>query len=176
MRLPHASGSGLGGIAIGIGGADAVDCMSGVEWERPGAEGSDRRGSSPGELKGWSTPKDVILKLLGILSVKGGTNAIIEYFGPGTDTLSATGKATIANMGAELGATSSVFPYDSHMVDYLRKTGREEIVLMANKIAGDLRADKAVYENPSKFYDQVITIDLSTLNPGVRARFHRTLT
>lgn len=163
------NGSGLGGIAIGIGGADAVDCMSGVEWELPVPKVIGVK--LTGELKGWSTPKDVILKLLGILSVKGGTNAIIEYFGPGTDTLSATGKATIANMGAELGATSSVFPYDSHMMDYLRKTGREEIVLMANKIAGDLRADKAVYENPSKFYDQVITIDLSTLEPQVSGPF-----
>ncbi|MDO5532423.1 aconitate hydratase [Sutterella sp.] len=163
------NGSGLAGMAIGIGGADAVDCMSGMPWELPVPKVIGVK--LEGELKGWTTPKDIILKVLGMLTVKGGTNAVIEYFGPGVDTLSATGKATIANMGAELGATSSVFPYDSHIVDYLRKTGRAEIVEMANKVAGDLRADQAVYDNPEKYYDKVITIDLAKLEPQVSGPF-----
>lgn len=163
------NGSALGGIAIGIGGADAVDCMSGVEWEllTPRIIGV----RLTGKLQNWTTPKDVILKLLGVLSVKGGTNAIIEYFGDGVDTLSATGKGTIANMGAELGATSSVFPYDQHIADYLRKTGRAEVIAMANKAAADLRADPEVYANPEKYYDKVIELDLSSLEPQVSGPF-----
>lgn len=163
------NGSGLAGMAIGIGGADAVDCMSGSEWELPvpkviGVE-------LTGELQGWSTAKDVILKVLGLLTIKGGTNAVIEYFGPGVETLSATGKGTIANMGAELGATSSVFPYDAHIIDYLQKTGRNEIVKLANPAAKDLRADPEVWAEPEKYYDKVIRIDLSTLEPQISGPF-----
>lgn len=166
-HTPH--GSGLGGMAIGIGGADAVDCMAGMEWELPVPKVIGVK--LTGKLTGWTTPKDIILKVLGILTVKGGTNAVIEYFGPGIETISATGKATISNMGAELGATSSVFPYDSHMADYLIKTGRSEIVKMAKKVARDLRADPEVYKNPEKYYDRVITIDLTTLEPQVSGPF-----
>lgn len=163
------AGSALGGMAIGVGGADAVDCMAGMEWEllTPKVIGVHLTGS----LKGWTTPKDIILKVLGILSVKGGTNAIIEYFGEGTECISATGKATIGNMGAELGATSSVFPYDQHAKDYLGMTGRGEIVEMADKVAADLRADPEVYANPGKFYDRVIEIDLDKLEPQVSGPF-----
>lgn len=163
------NGSGLSGMAVGVGGADAVDCMAGMEWELPTPKIIGVH--LTGKLQGWSTPKDIILKLLGILTVKGGTNAVIEYFGPGVETISTTGKATIANMGAELGATSSVFPYDAHAVDYLRKTGRDEVVGMANKVAADLRADADVYGNPSKYYDQIVEIDLSRLEPQVSGPF-----
>ena len=163
------NGSALSGMAIGIGGADAVDCMSGVEWEVlvPRVIGV----KLTGKLQGWTTPKDVILKLLGMLTVKGGTNAVIEYFGEGVESLSATGKGTIANMGAELGATSSVFPYDARIADYLRLTGRAEIAQMATKVVRDLRADPEVYADPKRFYDQVIEIDLSSLEPQVSGPF-----
>lgn len=117
-----------------------------------------------GELSGWAAPKDVILKLAGILTVKGGTNAIIEYFGPGTASLSATGKATICNMGAEVGATTSLFPYDDRMATYLKATGREEVAEMADSVAGDLRADADIMIAPEKYYDRVIEIDLSSWN------------
>ena len=166
-HTPH--GSGLGGMAIGVGGADAVDCMAGMEWELPVPKVIGVK--LTGQLTGWTTPKDIILKVLGILSVKGGTNAVIEYFGPGIETISATGKATISNMGAELGATSSVFPYDTHMADYLIKTGRSEIVKLAKAVARDLRADPEVYQTPEKYYDRWITIDLSTLEPQVSGPF-----
>lgn len=163
------NGSGLGGMAIGVGGADAVDCMSGMEWEllAPKVIGVKLTGS----LQGWTTAKDIILRVLGILSVKGGTNAVIEYFGPGVDTISATGKATIGNMGAELGATSSVFPFDANMVNYLCLTGRKEVAEMATKVSADLRADQEVYAAPDKFYDRVIEIDLDKLEPQISGPF-----
>lgn len=163
------NGSGLAGMAIGVGGADAVDCMAGMEWELlvPKVIGVHLTG----KLQGWTTPKDIILKVLGILSVKGGTNAVIEYFGEGTECISATGKATIGNMGAELGATSSVFPYDDHIRDYLSMTGRGEVVAMADKVRADLRADPEVYANPKKYYDRVIEIDLDKLEPQVSGPF-----
>lgn len=163
------NGSALSGMAIGIGGADAVDCMSGVEWELlvPKVIGVELKG----ELQGWCTPKDVILKLLGILTVKGATNSVVEYFGPGVESLSATGKGTIANMGAELGATSSVFPYDARNADYLRLTGRAEIAGFAKDAAKELTADPEVIANPEKYYDRVVTIDLSALEPQVSGPF-----
>lgn len=166
-HTPNASG--LGGMAIGVGGADAVDCMAGMEWELlvPKVIGVH----VTGELNGWTTPKDIILKLLGILTVKGGTNAIIEFFGDGIETISASGKATISNMGAELGATSSVFPYDSHIMEYLRKTGRAEINYLARPCLADLRADPEVYAQPEKYFDQVIELDLNTLEPQVSGPF-----
>ena len=124
-----------------------------------------------GELNGWTAPKDVILKLAGILTVKGGTNAIIEYFGPGTASLSATGKATICNMGAEVGATTSLFPYDERMAVYLKATGREEVAAMADSVAADLRADDEVMARPDDFYDRVIEINLSELEPYINGPF-----
>ena len=137
-HTPNAGG--LGMVAIGVGGADAVDVMTGMEWElkMPKIIGVHLTG----KLSGWTSPKDVILKLAGILTVKGGTNAIIEYFGPGTESLSATGKATICNMGAEVGATTSLFPYDERMATYLKVTGREEVAELATSLAADLRADE----------------------------------
>lgn len=134
-HTPNAGG--LGMVAIGVGGADAVDVMTGMEWELKMPKLIGVR--LTGELNGWTAPKDVILKLAGILTVKGGTNAIIEYFGPGTESISATGKATICNMGAEVGATTSLFPYDERMAAYLRATGREEVVMLAETVAADLR-------------------------------------
>lgn len=156
-HTPNAGG--LGMVAIGVGGADAVDVMTGMEWElkMPRLIGVHLKG----KLSGWVAPKDVILKLAGILTVKGGTNAIIEYFGPGTASLSATGKATICNMGAEVGATTSLFPYDERMGTYLKATGREEVAKMAASVAADLRADDEVLANPEKYYDRIIEIDLS---------------
>jgi aconitate hydratase len=160
-HTPNAGG--LGMIAIGVGGADAVDVMTGypfnIRW--PKLIGVHLTGA----LDGWSAPKDVILKVAEILTVKGGTGAIVEYFGPGAESLSATGKATICNMGAEIGATTSVFAYDDAMARYLKATGREEIADAASRVAHELRADPEVYEDPSRFYDQVIEIDLSTLEP-----------
>lgn len=139
-HTPNAGG--LGMVAIGVGGADAVDVMTGMEWELKMPKLIGVR--LTGELNGWTAPKDVILKLAGILTVKGGTNAIIEYFGPGTESISATGKATICNMGAEVGATTSLFPYDERMAAYLRATGREEVVMLAEAVAADLRPDDEV--------------------------------
>ncbi len=166
-HTPNAGG--LGMIAIGVGGADAVDVMAGIPWELkfPKLIGVKLTGS----LKGWASPKDVILKLAGILTVKGGTGAIVEYFGPGTTTLSCTGKGTICNMGAEIGATTSLFPYDSRMGDYLKKTERAEIAKIADSVAEYLKTDAEVEKNPEKFYDQVITIDLDTLEPHVNGPF-----
>ena len=166
-HTPNAGG--LGMVAIGVGGADAVDVMTGMEWELKMPKLIGVR--LTGKLSGWAAPKDVILKLAGILTVKGGTNAIIEYFGPGTASLSATGKATICNMGAEVGATTSLFPYDERMAVYLKSTGREEVVMMADTIAADLCADDEVVADPEKYYDRVIDIDLSLLEPYINGPF-----
>lgn len=166
-HTPNAGG--LGMIAIGVGGADAVDVMTGMEWElkMPKIIGVHLTG----KLSGWASPKDVILKLAGILTVKGGTNAIIEYFGDGAASLSATGKATICNMGAEVGATTSLFPYDERMATYLKATGRERIVELAETVSEDLRADTVVTEEPEKYYDRLIEIDLSSLEPYINGPF-----
>lgn len=166
-HTPNAGG--LGMIAIGVGGADAVDVMTGMPWELlfPKLIGV----KLTGKLNGWASPKDVILKVAGILTVKGGTNAIIEYFGEGADSLSCTGKATICNMGAEVGATTSVFAYDSRMRAYLEATGRKEVAELAESIKEYLRPDAEVYENPEKYYDQVIEINLSELEPHINGPF-----
>ncbi len=166
-HTPNAGG--LGMIAIGVGGADAVDVMTGMEWElkMPKIIGVRLSGS----LSNWAAPKDVILKLAGILTVKGATNSIIEYFGSGTTSLSATGKATICNMGAEVGATASLFPFDDKMVAYLKATEREEVALLAESVAADLCADDAVLAYPEKYYDRIIDIDLSTLEPYINGPF-----
>jgi aconitate hydratase len=160
-HTPNAGG--LGMIAIGVGGADAVDVMTGypfnVRW--PKLIGV----KLTGELSGWSAPKDVILEVARILTVKGGTGAIVEYFGPGANSISCTGKATICNMGAEIGATTSLFAYDDAMGRYLESTGREAIADAANAVAHDLRADDEVLADPASYFDQVIEIDLSTLKP-----------
>jgi len=160
---------GLGMIAIGVGGADAVDVMADMPWELkfPKLIGV----KLIGKLSGWTAPKDVILKLAGILTVKGGTGAIVEYFGEGALSLSATGKGTICNMGAEIGATTSTFGYDSSMERYLRATGRDEVADEANKIAPYLTGDSEVYENPEAFFDEVIEIDLSKLKPHLNGPF-----
>jgi len=162
-HTPNAGG--LGMAAVGVGGADAVDVMAGFPWEvlQPKVVGV----KLTGELNGWASPKDVILKLLGILTVKGGTNRIVEYFGPGARALSCTGKATITNMGAELGATTSVFPYDAAMERYLRGTERAALADVANENRDLLAADAEVEASPEKFFDEVIEIDLSTLEPHV---------
>ncbi len=159
------NGGGLGMIAIGVGGADAVDVMTGFPWNVrwPKLIGIHLTGA----LSGWSAPKDVILKVAEILTVKGGTGAIVEYFGPGANSLSATGKATICNMGAEIGATTSVFGYDDAMARYLKSTGREATADAANQVAHHLRSDDEVLEDPGRFFDQVIEIDLSTLRPHI---------
>ncbi|NBW81524.1 aconitate hydratase, partial [bacterium] len=166
-HTPNAGG--LGMLAIGVGGADAVDVMAGMAWELkwPKLIGV----KLTGQLKGWTSPKDVILKLAGILTVKGGTGAIVEYFGPGCSSLSCTGKGTICNMGAEIGATTSVFPFDSRMADYLRSTDRDSVAQMAEKNAELLRADVDVEKNPEKFFDQVIEINLDTLEPHINGPF-----
>lgn len=166
-HTPNAGG--LGMVAIGVGGADAVDVMTGMEWELKMPKIIGVR--LTGQLNGWTAPKDVILKLAGILTVKGGTNAIIEYFGPGTESLSATGKATICNMGAEVGATTSLFPFDDRMATYLKATEREQVAIMAESVAADLRADEAVLADPEKYYDRIIEIDLSTLEPYINGPF-----
>ena len=162
-HTPNAGG--LGAFASGVGGADAVDVMAGFPWEvlYPTLIGVKLTGS----LNGWAAPKDVILKLAGILTVSGGTNAVVEYFGPGVSSISATGKATICNMGAELGATTSIFPYDQHAATYLRATARPELAELAEKYAGILTGDPEVEENPEKYFDRVIEIDLTTLEPHV---------
>jgi len=154
---------GLGMIAIGVGGADACDVMAGLPWELkwPKLIGV----KLTGKLNGWTAPKDVILKVAGILTVKGGTGAIVEYFGEGAINMSCTGKGTICNMGAEIGATTSTFGYDDSMERYLRATGRAEIADMANGIREHLTADADVYANPEKYFDQVIEINLSELEP-----------
>lgn len=166
-HTPNAGG--LGMIAIGVGGADAVDVMTGMEWELKMPKLIGVR--LTGKLNGWASPKDVILKLAGILTVKGATNAIIEYFGEGTASLSATGKATICNMGAEVGATTSIFPYDEEMEKYLCATGRKEVALMASGNALYLKADAEVEAHPEAYYDRIIDIDLSTLEPYINGPF-----
>jgi aconitate hydratase len=166
-HTPNAGGMGM--LAIGVGGADAVDVMAGMPWELrwPGLIGVHLTG----ELHGWTSPKDVILKLAGILTVKGGTGKIVEYFGPGVHSISATGKGTITNMGAEIGATTSVFPYDERLSTYLRITGRDKVAEMADSYREFLTADPEVMENPEEVYDQIIEIDLSTLEPHVVGPF-----
>lgn len=166
-HTPNAGG--LCMLAIGVGGSDAMDVMAGMPWElkMPKIIGV----KLSGKMSGWTSPKDVILKLAGILTVKGGTNAIIEYFGEGASSMSATGKGTICNMGAEVGATTSIFPYDQKTADYLNATGRKEITDSCNKIIEDLQADQEVYNNPEKYYDRVIEIDLNTLEPYVNGPF-----
>jgi aconitate hydratase len=160
-HTPNAGG--LGMIAIGIGGADAVDVMAGMPFNLrwPGVIGV----KLTGKLAGFAAPKDVILKLMGILTVKGGTNHVVEFFGEGAASISATGKGTIANMGAEHGATTSVFPYDESMARYLRATSRGAVADLANQYQAELQADPEVYANPTAFYDRVVEIDLSTLDP-----------
>jgi len=160
---------GLGMVAIGVGGADAVDVMAGMAWELkfPKLIGVKLTGS----LNGWTSAKDVILKVAGILTVKGGTGAIVEYFGPGAKNLSCTGKGTICNMGAEIGATTSTFGYDDSMERYLRATDRNDIADEANKIREYLTGDDAVYASPEQYFDQVIEIDLDTLRPHLNGPF-----
>ena len=160
---------GLGMVAIGVGGADAVDVMAGMPWELklPKLIGV----KLSGEMSGWTSAKDVILKVAGILTVKGGTGAIVEYFGDGANKLSCTGKGTICNMGAEIGATTSLFGYDAHMEKYLKATNREGVADLANGIAEHLRADDEVNNNPEQFYDQVIEINLSELEPHLNGPF-----
>ncbi len=162
-HTPNAGG--LGMFACGVGGADAVDVMAGFPWEvlYPNLVGV----YLTGQLSGWSSPKDVILKVCETLTVKGGTNRVIEYFGPGTASISCTGKGTITNMGAELGATTSIFPYDERMATYFKATGREELADLANQRAELLRADPEVAKDPTSFFDEIVEIDLSTLEPHI---------
>lgn len=166
-HTPNAGG--LGMIAIGVGGADAVDVMAGLPWElkMPKLIGV----KLTGKLSGWTAPKDVILKVAGILTVKGGTNAIIEYFGEGAASLSATGKGTICNMGAEVGATTSIFPFDEKSAAYLESTGRKEVADEARRIMEHLQPDPEVVADPVKYYDQLIEINLSTLEPHINGPF-----
>jgi len=160
---------GLGMVAIGVGGADACDVMAGLPWELkfPKLLGV----KLTGKLSGWAAPKDVILKVAGILTVKGGTGAIVEYFGEGAESLSCTGKGTICNMGAEIGATTSTFGYDRSMERYLRATGRAEVAEAANAIRAHLTADPEVYADPERYFDQLIEIDLSELEPSLNGPF-----
>ena len=160
---------GLGMVAIGVGGADAVDVMAGFPWELkfPKLIGV----KLTGKMNGWTSAKDVILKVAGILTVKGGTGAIVEYFGDGADSISCTGKGTICNMGAEIGATTSLFSFDDKMYNYLKSTGRADVAELANKIAAHLAGDKEVYENPEKYFDQVIEINLDELEPHINGPF-----
>ncbi len=166
-HTPNAGG--LGMIAIGVGGADAVDVMAGLAWElkMPKLIGV----KLTGKLSGWASAKDIILKVAGILTVKGGTGAVVEYFGEGANSLSCTGKGTICNMGAEIGATCSLFEYDEKMAAYLRATDREQIATAANAVKDHLRADDEIYANPEVFYDQVIEINLDELEPYVNGPF-----
>ena len=162
-HTPNAGG--LGMLAIGVGGVDAAETMAGLPWEvlypkRIGVH-------LTGDLNGWTSPKDIILRVAGELTVAGGTNSVIEYFGPGTESISCTGKATITNMGAEIGATCSIFPYDKRMEKYLQITGREKIAELANKHKQLLSADPEIEQNPEKFFDKIINIDLSTLEPHI---------
>ena len=160
---------GLGMIAIGVGGADAVDVMAGMPWELKFPKLIGVR--LTGEMNKWTSAKDVILKVAGILTVKGGTDAIVEYFGPGADKMSRTGKGTICNMGAEIGATTSIFGYDNHMANYLRATGRSEVANIADLNADNLRSDKEVLSDPNNYFDQLIEIDLSKLEPHINGPF-----
>ena len=162
-HTPNAGG--LGMIAIGVGGVDAAETMAGIPWELlyPKRIGVYLKG----KMSGWTAPKDVILYVAGELSVSGGTNSIIEYFGPGTESISCTGKATITNMGAEIGATCSIFPYDKRMEVYLKSTNREKISELANQYNDLLQADSEIENNPEEYFDKVIEIDLSTLEPHI---------
>jgi aconitate hydratase len=166
-HTPNAGG--LGMVAIGVGGADAVDVMAGMPWElkMPKVIGV----KLTGKLSGWTSPKDVILKVAGILTVKGGTGSIVEYFGEGAQSLSATGKGTICNMGAEIGATTSTFGYDESMARFLKATGREEVADLADEMKEYLTGDDEAYANPEKYFDQVIEIDLSTLEPHINGPY-----
>lgn len=166
-HTPNAGGMGM--FAVGVGGADAVDVMAGMPWELkfPKIFGV----KLTGKLSGWASPKDVILKLLKILTVKGGTGAVMEYFGEGCESISATGKATITNMGAELGATCSLFPFDEKHAAFLRATGRSDVAELAEKSIDCLRADSEVYKNPEQYFDQVIEINLSELEPHLNGPF-----
>lgn len=166
-HTPNAGG--LGMVAIGVGGADAVDVMAGMAWElkMPKLIGV----KLTGKLNGWTAPKDVILEVAGRLTVKGGTGAIVEYFGEGAENLSATGKGTICNMGAEIGATTSIFAYDDASERYLRATDRNEVADAANELRSYLRSDQEVYENPEKYYDELIEIDLDKLSPRLNGPF-----
>lgn len=166
-HTPNAGG--LGMVAIGVGGADAVDVMTGMAWElkMPKIIGV----KLTGRLNGWTSPKDVILKVAGILTVKGGTGAIVEYFGEGADSISCTGKGTICNMGAEIGATTSTFGYDASMSRYLHATGRAEVAALADAVREHLTGDPECYANPEQYFDQVIEIDLSTLEPHVNGPY-----
>jgi aconitate hydratase len=160
---------GLGMVAIGVGGADACDVMAGLPWELkwPKLIGI----KLTGKLSGWCSAKDVILKVAGILTVKGGTGCIVEYFGEGATSISCTGKGTICNMGAEIGATTSTFGYDESMERYLRATGRADVADLANGVKEYLTADAEVYANPEQYFDQVIEIDLNTLEPYLNGPF-----
>ncbi len=166
-HTPNAGG--LGMIAIGVGGADVVDVMAGMPWELKWPKLIGVKLS--GKLSGWTSPKDVILKVAGLLTVKGGTGAIVEYFGEGTKTISCTGKATICNMGAEVGATTSIFPFDEKMAAYLEKTDRADVAKLATGLAEVLRADDEVYAEPSKYYDQILEINLDELEPHLNGPF-----
>ncbi|MEO7923022.1 MAG: aconitate hydratase [Chitinophagaceae bacterium] len=166
-HTPNAGG--LGMVAIGVGGADAVDVMAGLAWElkMPKVIGV----KLTGKMSGWTSCKDVILWVAGQLTVKGGTGAIVEYFGEGADSMSATGKGTVCNMGAEIGATCSLFAYDEKMSAYLNATGREEVAALADGIKEHLRPDEEIYADPAKYYDQLLELDLSTLEPYVNGPF-----
>lgn len=166
-HTPNAGG--LGMIAIGVGGADVVDVMAGMPWELkwPKLIGIHLKG----KLSGWTSPKDVILKVAGLMTVKGGTGAIVEYFGEGTKSISCTGKATICNMGAEIGATCSLFPYDEKMGAYLKKTDRADVAGLAEKYSQNLKADDEVLANPEKYFSQIIEIDLDKLEPHLNGPF-----
>ncbi|SDM28260.1 aconitate hydratase [Siphonobacter aquaeclarae] len=166
-HTPNAGG--LGMVAIGVGGADACDVMAGLAWElkMPKLIGV----KLTGKLSGWTSAKDVILWVAGQLTVKGGTGAIVEYFGEGAESLSATGKGTICNMGAEIGATTSIFAYDPKMAEYLKGTGRADVAELADGVAGYLRSDDEVYADPAAYYDQLIELDLSTLEPHINGPF-----
>ena len=166
-HTPNAGG--LGMVAIGVGGADAVDVMAGLPWElkMPKLIGV----KLTGKMSGWTSAKDVILWVAGQLTVKGGTGAIVEYFGPGADAMSATGKGTVCNMGAEIGATCSLFAYDEKMSEYLKATGRTDVAALADGVKEHLRPDEEVYADPAKYYDQVLELDLTTLEPYVNGPF-----
>ena len=166
-HTPNAGG--LGMVAIGVGGADAVDVMADTPWELkfPKLIGI----KLTGKLSGWLAPKDVILRVADILTVKGGTDAIVEYFGEGARTISATGRATICNMGAEIGATTSTFGFDENTAEYLRQTGRADVAELAEKMSSYLTGDEEVYAQPEKYFDQVIEIDLSELQPALNGPF-----
>jgi aconitate hydratase len=162
-HTPNAGG--LGMLAIGVGGADAADVMAGLPWEVKAPKLIGVR--LTGALVGWTSPKDVILKLCGILTTKGGTDAIVEFFGPGCRSISCTGKGTITNMGAEVGATASVFPFDERMAAYLRATGRPEVAALAERHAAELTADPEIEQDPQRFFDRIIEIDLAALEPHI---------